>query len=125
VTAHRRRVCHFVIDCDDFDRSVSFWSAALDAAAKNPTPRRATSTGDSDCPDTEIRVLLQRTDEALHPQYIYRLWNWFSGLNGRILYDISIYAERCLMSLFHCPLTLQVSVGEASDALQKRIAQLV
>lgn len=29
--AHRSRLCHIVIDCDDLDRAVEFWSAALDA----------------------------------------------------------------------------------------------
>jgi hypothetical protein len=30
--AHRSSVCHFVIDVDDLDRGIEFWSAALDAA---------------------------------------------------------------------------------------------
>ena len=28
---HRSRLCHFVIDVDDLDQGVTFWSAALDA----------------------------------------------------------------------------------------------
>jgi hypothetical protein len=28
---HRSRVCHFIVDCEDLDRAVSFWSASLDA----------------------------------------------------------------------------------------------
>jgi hypothetical protein len=31
MTHHRSRLCQFVIDCDDLDRAVAFWAAALDA----------------------------------------------------------------------------------------------
>jgi hypothetical protein len=31
MTHHPSRVCQFVIDVDDLDRAVAFWSAALDA----------------------------------------------------------------------------------------------
>ena len=31
MTHHRSRVLQFVIDVDDLDRGVAFWSAALDA----------------------------------------------------------------------------------------------
>jgi len=38
---HRSRVAYFVIDVDDLDRAVTFWSAALDAAEEpgNPASR--------------------------------------------------------------------------------------
>jgi hypothetical protein len=47
---HRSRVAHFVIDVDDLDQGVAFWSAALDAKKNSqrgqqpglpqtPTPR--------------------------------------------------------------------------------------
>ncbi len=59
---HRSRLCHFVIDVDDIDAGVTFWSAALDAKEE--------ALGDSSrhvyrrlrIPDSEIRILLQRTD---------------------------------------------------------------
>jgi hypothetical protein len=31
MTGHRSRVADFVIDVDDLDQGVAFWSAALDA----------------------------------------------------------------------------------------------
>src|SRR5918997_417316 len=58
---HRSRLAHFVIDVDDLDQGVAFWSAALDAkeellsGASSPVYRRLR------LPDSEIRVLLQRT----------------------------------------------------------------
>lgn len=61
---HRSRLCHFVIDCDDLERAVEFWSAALDAAeeplpeSSRPVYRRLR------LPDSEIRVLLQRTSDV-------------------------------------------------------------
>jgi predicted enzyme related to lactoylglutathione lyase len=64
VPPHRSRLCHFVVDVDDLDRGVSFWSAALGAteegisAASRPIYRRLR------LPDSDIRVLLQRTDDA-------------------------------------------------------------
>ena len=63
MTHHRSRVCQFVIDCDDLDRGIAFWSAALDATEEpvsehfRPIYRRLR------LPDAEIRVLLQRTDD--------------------------------------------------------------
>jgi hypothetical protein len=41
MTHHRSRVCQFAIDCDDLDRGVAFWSAALIIAGPqtvNTTP---------------------------------------------------------------------------------------
>ena len=62
--SHRSRLCHFVIDVDDLDRGVAFWSAALDATdeelpeSSRPVYRRLK------LPDSEIRILLQHTDDA-------------------------------------------------------------
>jgi len=59
----RSRLAHFVIDVDDLDAGVAFWSAALDvkeeplSEASSPVYRRLR------LPDSEIRVLLQRTDD--------------------------------------------------------------
>jgi predicted enzyme related to lactoylglutathione lyase len=63
VTHHRSRLCHFVIDVDDLDRGVTFWSAALDATEE---PLSATSRHiyrRLRLPDSDIRILLQRTND--------------------------------------------------------------
>jgi predicted enzyme related to lactoylglutathione lyase len=58
---HRSRLVHFVIDVDDLDAGVRFWSAALDATeeelpeASRPVYRKL------QLPDAEIRILLQLT----------------------------------------------------------------
>jgi len=60
---HRSRVCHFVIDVADLDQGVTFWSAALGAATE---PLSQASSGiyrQLRLPDSEIRILLQRTDD--------------------------------------------------------------
>jgi predicted enzyme related to lactoylglutathione lyase len=60
---HRSRLCHFVIDVDDLDQGVVFWSAVLDAKeeslseASQPVYRRLR------LPDSDIRILLQRTED--------------------------------------------------------------
>jgi predicted enzyme related to lactoylglutathione lyase len=60
---HRRRLCHFVIDVSDLEQGISFWSATLDAT-EEPLPdisshiyRRLR------LPDSEIRILLQKTSD--------------------------------------------------------------
>ena len=61
---HRSRLCHFVIDVSDLDQGVQFWSAALGATEEilpetsQPVYRRLR------LPDSEIRILLQRTNDA-------------------------------------------------------------
>lgn len=61
---HRSRLCQFVIDVPDLNQGVEFWSAALDAAeeilpeASQPVYRRLR------LPDSEVRILLQRTNDA-------------------------------------------------------------
>jgi predicted enzyme related to lactoylglutathione lyase len=60
---HRSRFVHFVIDVDDLDAGIRFWSAALDATeeelpeASRPVYRRL------QLPDAEIRILLQLTHD--------------------------------------------------------------
>ena len=60
---HRSRLCHFVIDVDDLDEGVAFWSGALDAKeeqlgeASQPVYRRLR------LPDSDIRILLQRAHD--------------------------------------------------------------
>ncbi|MBO0811414.1 MAG: VOC family protein [Microlunatus sp.] len=63
MTGHRSRLCHLVIDVEDLDEGVTFWSAALDATneplldTSNKIYRRLR------LPDSDIRILLQRTDD--------------------------------------------------------------
>lgn len=61
--AHRSRLCHFVIDCDDLERGVAFWSSALDATEEELPERSRPVYRQLRLPDSEIRVLLQRTDD--------------------------------------------------------------
>jgi hypothetical protein len=60
MTPHRSRVCQFVIDCDDLDRGVAFWSAALDATEEPLSEQSRHIYRRLRLPDAEIRVLLQR-----------------------------------------------------------------
>ena len=69
---HRSRLCHLVIDVDDLDAGVTFWSAALDAKeellgeASRPVYRRLR------LPDSDIRILLQRTaDPKTHKERMH------------------------------------------------------
>jgi predicted enzyme related to lactoylglutathione lyase len=63
MTHHRSRLCHFVIDCDDLDQAVEFWSKALDATEEPiPEPSRQVYRR-LRLPDTDVRVLLQWTDD--------------------------------------------------------------
>ena len=63
MTPHRSRLCHFVIDVDDLERGVAFWSAVLDAT-EEPLSEQSRQVYRRLClPDVEIRVLLQRTSD--------------------------------------------------------------
>ena len=61
---HRSRLCHFVIDVSNLDHGLRFWAAALGATeeilpeASQPVYRMLR------LPDSEIRILLQRTDDV-------------------------------------------------------------
>lgn len=58
---HRSRVAHFVIDVDDLDHGVAFWSAALDAV-EEPVNFASRHVYRKLClPDAPIRILLQHT----------------------------------------------------------------
>jgi predicted enzyme related to lactoylglutathione lyase len=61
--SHRSRVCHFVVDCDDLDRAVAFWSAALDAREERLSEQSRDIYRRLRLPDSEIRILLQRTND--------------------------------------------------------------
>jgi len=60
---HRSRVCHFVIDVSDLAQGVTFWSAAL-GATEEPLPEQSSGIyRHLRLPDSEIRILLQKTDD--------------------------------------------------------------
>lgn len=60
---HRSRICHFVIDVNDLDRAVTFWSAALAATEEPITPGSRHVYRKLRLPDSEVRVLLQKTND--------------------------------------------------------------
>jgi len=63
VTVHRSRLCQFVIDLDDLDHGVNFWSAALDATEEPLSEQSRHVYRRLRLPDSNIRVLLQRTSD--------------------------------------------------------------
>ena len=54
-------MCHIVIDVDDLDRGVAFWSAALDATEEPLGPQSSGIYRKLRLPDSDIRVPLQAT----------------------------------------------------------------
>jgi predicted enzyme related to lactoylglutathione lyase len=60
---HRRRVCHFVIDCSDLDAATAFWVAALDATEEQLADPSNQVYRRLQLPDSDVRVLLQLTDD--------------------------------------------------------------
>ncbi|HYZ57386.1 MAG TPA: VOC family protein [Streptosporangiaceae bacterium] len=60
---HRSRLCHFVVDVSDLDQGVSFWSTALDAAEEPLSENSRQVYRRLRLPDSEIRVLLQKTSD--------------------------------------------------------------
>ena len=63
MTHHRSRLCHFVIDVDDLDTGVAFWSAALDAEEEPLSDDSSRVYRRLRLPDSNVRILLQRTDD--------------------------------------------------------------
>ena len=61
--SHRSRLCHFVIDVDDLDQAIAFWSAVLDATEEPLSDQSRHIYRRLRLPDSNIRVLLQRTDD--------------------------------------------------------------
>jgi len=60
---HRSRLAHFVIDVSDLDQGAAFWSAAL-GAVEEPLPEISSRIYHHlRLPDSEIRILLQKTDD--------------------------------------------------------------
>jgi len=60
---HRSRVCHFVIDVPDLDEGAAFWSAALGTTDEPMYEASAPIYRELRLPDSEIRILLQKTDD--------------------------------------------------------------
>jgi predicted enzyme related to lactoylglutathione lyase len=60
---HRSRVCHFVIDVDDLDEAVKFWTAALGATEEQVSPGSRHVYRKLRLPDSIVRILLQKTDD--------------------------------------------------------------
>jgi predicted enzyme related to lactoylglutathione lyase len=63
MNTHTSRVAHFVIDVADLDKGTAFWSAALEAADEPINPASSKIYRRLRLPDSEIRVLLQLTDD--------------------------------------------------------------
>lgn len=61
---HRSRLCHFVIDVGDLDRAVAFWSATLGGTEEAVSPGSRHVYRRLRLPDSDIRVLLQKTNDA-------------------------------------------------------------
>lgn len=61
--SHRSRLCQFVIDCDDLEQGVAFWSAALNATEERVPAQSQPIYRRLKLPDTDVRVLLQRTND--------------------------------------------------------------
>jgi predicted enzyme related to lactoylglutathione lyase len=64
MTHHRSRLAQFVVDCDDLDHAVAFWSAALDATEEPLAESSRHVYRRLRLPDSEVRVLLQRTGDV-------------------------------------------------------------
>ena len=63
VAPHRSRLSHFVIDVDDLAQGTQFWSAALGAIEERIDESSRHTYRRLRLPDSEIRILLQRTDD--------------------------------------------------------------
>jgi predicted enzyme related to lactoylglutathione lyase len=66
-------LAQFVIDVDDLDRGVTFWSAVFDADEEPLNPASSKVYRRLRLPDADVRILLQLTDdpkagkERMHP----------------------------------------------------------
>lgn len=72
MTSHRSRLCHFVVDVDDLDQGVAFWSAALGAKEEPVSEGSSHVYRRLRLPDCEVRVLLQATtDPKTHKERMH------------------------------------------------------
>jgi predicted enzyme related to lactoylglutathione lyase len=63
MTGHRSRLCHFVVDVDDLDEGLAFWSAALGAEEEPVSEGSGHIYRRLRLPESEVRLLLQKTDD--------------------------------------------------------------
>lgn len=61
---HRSRLCQIVIDVSDLAAGVAFWSAVLGASEERISERSMRIYRRLRLPDSEIRVLMQRTADV-------------------------------------------------------------
>lgn len=61
---HRSRIAYCTIDVDDLDAAVKFWSSALAAATEPGGPTSRHIYRKLRLADSDIRILLQRTDDV-------------------------------------------------------------
>jgi predicted enzyme related to lactoylglutathione lyase len=61
---HRSRISYFTIDVDDLDAAVEFWSSALGSVTGPGGPTSRHIYRKLRLADTDIRILLQRTDDV-------------------------------------------------------------
>jgi predicted enzyme related to lactoylglutathione lyase len=64
MSPHISRVAHFVIDVADLEKGTTFWAAALDATEEPLNPASSKVYRRLRLPDSEIRVLLQLTNDS-------------------------------------------------------------
>lgn len=64
MSPHRSRVCQFVIDVDDLDQGIKFWTAALGAEEEQLSENSRHIYRRLRLPDSQIRLLLQITADA-------------------------------------------------------------
>ena len=60
---HRSRLCHFVIDVNDLDQAVTFWTAALDAKEEQLGEASRHVYRRLRLPDSNVRIPLQHTND--------------------------------------------------------------
>jgi predicted enzyme related to lactoylglutathione lyase len=60
---HRSRVLQFVVDVEDLDQGLNFWSAALDASEVEIPEASRRVYRVLRLPDSEILICLQKTDD--------------------------------------------------------------
>ena len=60
---HAGRLAHFVIEVDDLDAGVTSGAAALDAMEESLSEASSKVYRRLRLPDSEVRILLQRTDD--------------------------------------------------------------
>lgn len=72
MSPHRSRVAQIVIDVNNLDTGVAFWSTALDAVEEKISAKSRAVYRRLRLPDSEIRILLQLTsDQKVAKAYVH------------------------------------------------------